>query len=354
MKRGKWFGIIVAFVLVASLVVSLVAGACAPAAPAEEAAPEKAEVVELLLQSGTSAGNKYEATVQFKKNIEEASGGRIQAEVVMPEAIVPTKECYAGLRDGVIEMLCTWNPWYRGQIPFLEIVLYTQVLLRSPADVWAMFKYEGWGELMSQELGKWNIYWVESVGHAPGNVLVSKVSLPTIDDIKGVKFRIAGSSALVFDELGAHTVWFPMDEIYTGLASGLIDGASADNPASMYGMGLAEVTKYWILPYLYRVDETGITANMDFWNTLSEADQALMHSCALSALADTGWDSTYECDVAMAKAREEGIIIQYWDEESQAKYVEAAMKVLPEPKDEASILAKEQLYNYMRNMGYID
>jgi TRAP-type C4-dicarboxylate transport system substrate-binding protein len=217
-----------------------------------------------------------------------------------------------------------------------------------------MVYFNGWGELFAQEFGKWNIHWVASGGFSPGNNIVSRVPLPNIDAVKGVKFRSAGSLALILDELGAETVWFPLEEIYTSLASGLIDGASGLPMTGMYGAGLAEVTKYWVMPCMYRVDQVDILANMNFWNSLSEADQKLIFYSAHAGIAHGSLDNYTLAMEALAGAKEKGIVVQWWDDESLKKYEQTALKVLPIPEDEASQQAYDALMDYIRSVGYMD
>ncbi|GAJ17403.1 unnamed protein product, partial [marine sediment metagenome] len=75
--------------------------------------------------------------------------------------------------------------------------------------------------------------------------ILSNVPIYGLEDLKGVKFRSAGAFARCLEAVGAKTVWFPGSEIYSGLASGLIEAVSYECPYTMYEMGLNEVTKYW-------------------------------------------------------------------------------------------------------------
>jgi TRAP-type C4-dicarboxylate transport system substrate-binding protein len=248
----------------------------------------------------------------------------------------------------------SWGPWYRDKLPLYDIIIYTQAVFDKPSDYWAMLRYHGWEDLQREQLAEWNTEYISSVAFEPANNITSKIPLNSINDVKGVKMRTAGTLAMVMEALGANVVWFALSEVYTGLQSGLVDAVTGDSPSGMYGLGLAEVTKYWIMPCVYRVDEMDMWANQDFWGGLTPADQALLTACSWSALSQAGFDNYWQCMDAVRKAQEDGVQIIYWTDEDMKVYAETAMQVLPQPKDARSTEALNSLNNYLRSIGYID
>ena len=155
---------------------------------------------------------------------------------------------------------------------------------------------------------------------------------------------------------GAGTVWFPGGEIYTSVASGLVDGFTYGSPATQYDMKWYEVTKYWIVPSLDLNATTAVYSNPDFWNALSAADQAMItYICQLGG-ARQSYQETYQSVVALEKVqKEEGITVLQWSEESQRKWVENCTPVCPKPDDDpAGIAAIKIVEDYCRSKGYID
>jgi len=313
-----------------------------------------AGVIKILTECAIPSGFYLDATECFAESLEEASGGRMQVEIVLGEAIAPTAEHLKATGDGIFDMLSTWEPYFREIVPVLDIINYMTICLETREDWYYMLEQMGWADQMRQAYAEWNVHWIFAMPEIPSAILVSRVPIPSIDDLEGLKIRATGNSAKAFETLGAGTVFLPGEEIYTALATGLVDAAAYSGPATSYDFGWYEVTKYWIRPAVAKMCQDGISANMDFWNSLSEADQALIDKVTRYALLKSSYEDGWKSQEAWGKARDQGIVVQTWDEESVKRYIEAGLSILPEPRDEAATLAREQLFDYMRMVGYID
>ena len=314
-----------------------------------------AEVTKILVNSTCPGGWYADYGPYLIENLEAGSDGRFEVEVVYGEAIVPTEEQLDALRDGTFDMIYGYTPYYKTKIPFIQVQDFLPFTVRNGRDVWALYNERGWGELADQEYGKYNVKRVATYTSMPDDTLFSTVPVRKWEDLAGLKLRSAGTTAEVVAAGGASTVWFPGEEIYTGLASGLIDGATYSSPATGYAMGWHEVSNYWIRPSIAALQAQEMVANMDFWNSLSEADQVLVAHVSDKA----GWRyayflETYQSAVALDLVRAAGLEVIYWDADSIAKMAAAGLSLLPEWTDPAAKEAKEILVDYMRFAGYID
>ena len=70
----------------------------------------------------------------------------------------------------------------------------------------------------------------------------------TLDDLNGLKFRIAGLGGEVMRRLGATVVLTPPGEIGPSLMSGAVDGAEWIGPWNDLAFGLHRVAKYYYVP----------------------------------------------------------------------------------------------------------
>lgn len=217
-----------------------------------------------------------------------------------------------------------------------------------------MVEYRGWGEILDEEYAKWNCKRINHWGYE-SEIIMSKVPIPHVADLEGLKIRTCAPLDRVFVELGAGTVWFPGDELYTGLASGLVDAATYDNPAIVYEMGFHEVSSYWILPSINPCASFVILANMDFWDSLPEMDKALIQNTSIVAGMRHGYQCLYESKEALAKVQEQGLVIQYWNEDDLKAWSEAVLSILPSsPEDPAQAEVIDLMFDYMKWAGYID
>ena len=82
-----------------------------------------------------------------------------------------------------------------------------------------------------------------------GITLYSKKPIKTIEDFKGLKVRSTGIVAEVFKKAGATPVFFPGEELYQALQTGVCDAAHWGSTSAGWDMRFQEVTKYIIKPF---------------------------------------------------------------------------------------------------------
>jgi TRAP-type mannitol/chloroaromatic compound transport system substrate-binding protein len=353
--RGKKIKslIVVSVVLTIVLSLTLIASACATTTPTSTPSTT-AKQINITMEANCPAGWFVVAADYYKKNIEAATDGRITVEIILGEAIVPTAEQLDALRDGTFDLLFGYTAYYKTKIPFIEVQDFLAYTLRDGKDIWALYNKRGWGEIADKEYAKYNVKRVCTYASTPDDTLFSTKPVNKWEDLKGMKVRGAGTTAEVIAEAGAATVWFPGEEIYTGLASGLVDAATYSSPATGYSFGWQEVAKYWIRPSIASCQAMEMLANMDFWNSLSADDQVL-----IANISETGgWYAAYFLEqydslVALEKVQKEnGVTVIYWDADSLAKMSAAGLKILPEWTDPAANQAKQILLDYMKFLGY--
>ncbi len=113
----------------------------------------------------------------------------------------------------------------------------------------------------------------------------SKHPITQPDDMKGIKFRVAGSKLYLetFRLLGANAVTMNFGEVFTSLQQGVIDGQ--ENPtAIIYSSKLYEVQKYLTL-WRYSFDPLILCVNKKLFDGLSPADQKALRAAAKEAVA---------------------------------------------------------------------
>jgi tripartite ATP-independent transporter DctP family solute receptor len=113
----------------------------------------------------------------------------------------------------------------------------------------------------------------------------SKRPIATPDDMKGIKFRVAGSKLYLetFKLLGANAVTMSFGEVFTSLQQGVIDGQ--ENPtAIIYSSKLYEVQKYLTM-WHYSFDPLILCINKKLFDSLSPADQKAIRAAAKEAVA---------------------------------------------------------------------
>jgi len=318
--------------------------------------PPTAEKVKILFVCGATSLSYTDTADYFKANLEEITGGRMQVEVILGEALAPLAEHLDSMGTGMFDMLNTWDGYFRGKVPFLNFVsLCSQLIEEGMEDANILYEYFGWKELYESEWNKYNCHFISFMNKDPGVGFVSRKPVPDFESLKGLKIRAVGTSADIMTNAGASVVYLPADEVYSALASGMIDAALYGAVSDHYGFGWQDVTKYWV-PVLGKAEEHGISCNMDFWNGLSREDQSLIETVAQAAQLYSCNNRYYLCADSVKKARDAGVEFQPWDADNMAKWRGAALPLLDTlPTDDAaSQKAKTTLIEFLKFRGLMD
>jgi tripartite ATP-independent transporter DctP family solute receptor len=137
----------------------------------------------------------------------------------------------------------------------------------------------------------------------------SKKPIRTIEDLKGMKFRVIGNPMFVdmMNALGGNGVAMGYDQVFSALQTGVVDGAE-NNPPSFVFDNHYTAAKYYTLTEHLIVPEI-LLFSKRAWGTLTPEDQALIKKFAREAQLEerTLW-AEYE-KKAMDKARAAGVQI---------------------------------------------
>jgi tripartite ATP-independent transporter DctP family solute receptor len=126
--------------------------------------------------------------------------------------------------------------------------------------------------------------WMKQAGLTPVGIGIngfrqltnSKRSITTIDDIKGLKFRVAGTEVFLaaFKLMGADAVTMNAQEMLQAMGTGVVDGQ--ENPfVSILAFRMYEVQKY-VTVWNYVVDPMIVYVNTRKFNSLSPDVQKIL------------------------------------------------------------------------------
>jgi len=155
----------------------------------------------------------------------------------------------------------------------------------------------------------------------------SKKPVYTPADLKGMKIRVQESELMLglVRSFGAIPTPMPYGEVYSGLQTGVVDGAE-NNPPSYYSASHYEVAKYYTLDEHTMVPEIIIGSKISL-GRLSKADQDLIKKAAMDAIdyQRAEWDAYVK--VSMDKVKAAGCtIIPIPDKTEWMKAVEPMYK----------------------------
>jgi TRAP-type C4-dicarboxylate transport system substrate-binding protein len=132
---------------------------------------------------------------------------------------------------------------------------------------------------------------VLAIAPYPPQVVFCNAEIAGLDDLKGLKIRASGRmTAKLLEALGAEGVNVSFSEVPGALQKGVVDCA-VTGAGSGYSAGWWEVSTHLMPLPLGGWDPVVTAINMDKWNGLDAATQALIETTIKSDFEDPAWDS---------------------------------------------------------------
>jgi len=316
------------------LVVLPLLASCATPAPTSTPTPSPPpaeEVYEWEFTSWAPRGTiDCSIDEHFVDTIEAMSGGRIEISFHGIGELMEPDEVFAAVKGGVVDM-GTSVGYHVGEVPINGIEYAFPMGPPLLEEQWIL-----WHDRGLYEFYRDNVYLQSNIWLLPPQILVSvpvmisKKEITSLDDISGMKARAYGSHASMLEKYGATVVWVPFAELYTALATGVIDAAGCPSISEMYDLKLYEVAKYLVLPMQEPWVAGSVMANLDSWNALPDDLKAIVTVAAMEA-------STYGTRVhlqidqkAVGEMKAQGVTFVHLPPEDVAKIYEIADEVLDE------------------------
>lgn len=130
-----------------------------------------------------------------------------------------------------------------------------------------------------------------------------------VEDLKGLKIRVQQNEWMLkmINAFGANASPMPMGQVFSGLQTGVIEGAENNEP-SYFNWSHHQVARFYIQDAHLRLPEIMVMSKV-VWDSLSRADQALIKKAAQDSVKKQRelWDAA-EID-ALAKAKAAGATV---------------------------------------------
>jgi TRAP-type mannitol/chloroaromatic compound transport system substrate-binding protein len=307
------------------------AASTAVAAPAiAQSMPE----VKWRLQSGfpKSLDTIYGAAEVIAKFVSEATDGKFQIQPFAAGEIVGTPQIADAVGGGTIEMGHTCSYYYFGKDPTFAIGTALPFGLNGrQQNAWL---YHGGGnDLLNEFYAKHNMY-----GMPAGNTGVQmggwfRKEIKSVQDLQGLKMRIAGLAGQVMAKLGVVPQQIPGGDIYPSLERGTIDAAEWVGPYDDEKLGFSKVAPYYYYPGFWEGGPSiHLFINQAKWKELPKAYQAILTTAASYANNDMLAKYDARNPAALRRLLGAGTQLRPFSQE----ILEAAYKAANEVYDEVS------------------
>ncbi|MFL5159071.1 MAG: TRAP transporter substrate-binding protein, partial [Microvirga sp.] len=266
------------------------------------------------------------------KFVSEATDGKFQIQPFAAGEIVGTPQVADAVGNGTIELGHTCSYYYFGKDP--TFALGTAAPFGLNARQMNAWLYQGGGnDLLNEFYAKHNLY-----GMPAGNTGVQmggwfRKEIKTVQDLQGLKMRIAGIAGMVLQKLGAVPQQIPGGDIYPALERGTIDAAEWVGPYDDEKLGFSKVAPYYYYPGFWEGGPAiHLFVNQAKWKELPKAYQAIL--TAASGYANNDMLAKYDArnPAALRRLLGAGTQLRPYSQE----ILEAAYKATNEVFDEVS------------------
>lgn len=241
-------------------------------------APAVSNGVETLLYA-----SPYDANHPFSRAdrtwmqwVEKQSGGAIRIRPIWSGELLSSDESLIELRHGVADIGLITPIYVKGGVHLIRIQSGFYAGARTFEEQVAMYRClaADFPEF-ARELGGLHILAVQG-GSLPG-ILTRARPVVRLEDLKGLRIRAPTELLDVLQDLGAAPVNMPMDEVYSALAKGVIDGVVAP-PDTLKALRFAEVARYFYALAIPRGAYPARAMNERRWEALPVRDRAILEA----------------------------------------------------------------------------
>lgn len=286
--------------------------------------------------------------------IAEQTHGRLVITAHPANAVVPNTEIFPALKRGMIEMGYVDPAGWKSDIPLRQVASLPYAF-QNLWEVMYFFRTLGFSKMFSDQIARHGVlYWDNRVISAD---LVTKRPINSINDLKGMKIRGNSVTANFFATAGAHPVNAPGPEIYTGMATGVFEGAHWGPAYGADSLGLYEVAKYHMKPSLYMGTEEGFFINKSAFDKLPKDIQDIVRNVLESEFLPRSLDNAYLSEESLNRIKKKySVTVVELPKKDQQILFQSAQKIWDEVANQNAENAKavQMLKKFLKDIGRIE
>ena len=220
----------------------------------------------------------WEGGEMFVRKVSEATDGKFQIQLSGPGEIVAPLEAYDAVTSGTVEMAISSMQYYYGKQP--AFALMSTLAFGMNTRLTNAWMYEGGGlDLCNSILEKYNLFMLPAGGAGEQMGGWFRKEINTVDDLRGLRFRIPGIAGEILAKLGVVPQMIPGGDIYPALERGTIDATEFTSPYDDEKLGFVKVAPYYYFPTLFEPGSLmQFIINLEKWNELPKSYQEIVKS----------------------------------------------------------------------------
>ena len=264
------------------------------------------------------------------KRVAAATGGRFRIQTFAAGELVPGPGVLDAVKEGTVQCGHTTSYYYVGKDPTFCFDTAIPFGLNSRQQTAWMLESGGL-QTMREFFSGYNI-----VNFPCGNTGAQmggwyRKEIKTLDDLKGLKFRISGLSGQVMARLGAVPQQIPGNEIYPALEKGAIDAVEFVGPYDDEKLGFNKVAKYYYFPGWWEGGpQISMYVNKQEWEKLPANYQAIFENACLHSHAEMQARFDARNPQALKRLISSGTVVRRFSDEIMNAAYKAAHEIYAE------------------------
>ena len=248
----------------------------------------------------------------FARRVEAMSGGRLRIQVYAAGELVPALEVFEAVSRGSAELGHSTPYYWKGKVPAAQF--FTAVpfgLSTTEMNAWLQ---QGGGMALWQE------------AYAPhgikplvaGNTTMQmggwfNKEINSLDDLQGLKIRIPGLGAEVYNRLGATTVNMPGGEVAAAMQNGAIDATDWVGPYNDLASAIHKTARYYYYPGWQEPQAViELMVNQKAWDALPADLQAIVGEAARGTTQLMIEEFVYHNAQALIELKRQGVQLRHF------------------------------------------
>ena len=256
--------------------------------------------------------------------VNKLTDGRVEIQYFPGQTLTKSKQNYDGVVQGLSDIGFCLFAYSKGRFPLMEAV--DLPLGYKSGEVATKVVNAVYNKFKPKELSDTQVMYLHA--HGPGILFTKGKAIHKMEDLKGVKIRAHGTSALVISALGGTPVTMPMPDLYTSLQRNVVDGGLYPmevNKGWKMGEVTDNVTNSTAIAY---TSSFYVVMNKDKWKALPKDIQKIITKINKEWIPKHGaaWDSSDKKGWEFSKSL--GIKVIELDAKESARWKKAVEPVI--------------------------
>ncbi|MBY0329492.1 MAG: ABC transporter substrate-binding protein [Acetobacteraceae bacterium] len=205
---------------------------------------------------------------RYCARVKELTDGAFELVPFGPGEIVPALQVMDAVGQGSVESGFTPALFYYGKDPALAFGTAVPFGLSS-RQTWSWLQVAGGRDILREVYRDQNVHAIPTANTGAQMGGWFRREIRTIDDMKGLKMRIAGIAGLVMTKLGVVAQQLAPGDIYPALERGVIDAAEYIGPYDDEKLGFNRIARFYYYPGWWEyAPSTDMMFNAREWEAL--------------------------------------------------------------------------------------